>query len=197
MTVPEQWAPMPGFPNYEISSHGRVHSKPRGGKRSRIVKQQLVSGYLRVSLRNPPNRSATGVLVHRAVLEAFIGPAPQGREAAHLDGNRTNNSVDNLCWVTRKENHSHKIVHGTAQRGERASNVKLTEEQVIRIRTELKSDYEWGDLLGISWKTVKRARQGQTWAHLTTPPVKLKIGTRITSGEKAWQKRRIRAGVSV
>jgi len=43
-------------------------------------------------------------LVHRLVLEAFVGPCPDGMEACHLDSDKTNNRVSNLRWDTHLEN---------------------------------------------------------------------------------------------
>ena len=52
-------------------------------------------------------------LVHRLVLEAFVGPCPAEHECAHLNGARDDNRLLNLSWVTRAENAHHKRVHGT------------------------------------------------------------------------------------
>ena len=71
-----------------------------GWSEFREVKPRLVCGYLQVNLsgiRIPK-------LVHRLVAETFI-PNPLGlRDVDHIDGNKTNNRVENLRWVTHKEN---------------------------------------------------------------------------------------------
>jgi hypothetical protein len=51
--------------------------------------------------------------VHCAVLEAFVGPCPPGKECRHLDGNGQNNKLQNLKWGTRLENVQDSIKHGT------------------------------------------------------------------------------------
>lgn len=53
-------------------------------------------------------------LVHRVVLEAFVGPCPEGMECRHVDGNPANNRLDNLAWGTPKENFEDSARHGTA-----------------------------------------------------------------------------------
>ena len=41
--------------------------------------------------------------MHRLLLETFVGSCPNGMECRHIDGNSTNNSLDNLCWGNRIE----------------------------------------------------------------------------------------------
>ena len=99
----EQWLPSRLDPRYEVSSEGRVR---RGG---RVLKPSLSdSGYARV-------RTPRVLLVHKAVLEAFVGPAPSRRhEAAHKDGRKGNNRLDNLEWKLKEHNEADKKAHGTA-----------------------------------------------------------------------------------
>src|SRR3546814_19306228 len=57
--------------------------------------------------------------VHRLVCEAFHGPAPDGQQAAHKDGVRTNCYASNLRWATPASNTADKYGHGTILRGAR------------------------------------------------------------------------------
>src|SRR4051794_38431819 len=52
--------------------------------------------------------------IHRLVLEAFVGPCPDGLECRHLDGDPGNNLLSNLKWGTRLENFQDSVKHGTA-----------------------------------------------------------------------------------
>lgn len=81
-------------------------------------------------------------LVHRLVLEAFVGPCPDKHEGCHYDGNPDNNVLENLRWDTRKENARDRERHNRTLRGERHPLSVVTEEDVRRIR---KMDME-GDL---------------------------------------------------
>jgi hypothetical protein len=126
----ENWRPIPGRDGYEASNLGRIRSVDRViAKRSRsgrIVYAKLKgrvlrlnkagSDYLFVSFRR--GRS----YVHHLILEAFVGPRPAGRQAAHGDGNPLNNAVANLRWAARKENAADKVRHGTAVLGTRSPN---------------------------------------------------------------------------
>ncbi len=101
-SIKEIYKPIDGY-DYEISNTGQVRSVRTG----RILKQFLVNGYLRVGL------SKDGVekkfYIHRLVAQAFI-PNPKNKpQIDHIDGNKQNNRVDNLRWVTSKENNNNPI----------------------------------------------------------------------------------------
>lgn len=102
----ETWKPIKGFGNYSISNHGRVFSK----RKNIVLKGSIRHGYKSVTLYN--NGRIKGFLVSRLVLMAFI-PNPMNKpECSHKDGNKLNNSLDNLEWVTSRENVHHAIKAG-------------------------------------------------------------------------------------
>lgn len=115
----EHWKPVVGFEGlYEVSDHGRVRSldrmTARGLRKGQMMKPfALDTGHLRVRLSRDGRGS--GPLVHRLVLEAFVGPCPDGQEGCHSDGNPENNHVGNLRWATRSENQLDSVRHGTHQ----------------------------------------------------------------------------------
>lgn len=117
-TQPEEWRPVIGREGrYEVSSHGRVRSLDRvittkTGHQRRYKGRMLalvpsVSGYPVVNLGHSDTR-----LVHRLVLESFVGPAPDGHECCHGDGNRTNSHLSNLRWDTSSANNYDIVTHG-------------------------------------------------------------------------------------
>ena len=98
----ETWKTVQGYERYEVSNHGRVRSTNKKGK-TKILKPQLNhSGYYRVWLSN--GGKIKRCLVHRLVASAFI-PNPEGHpQINHIDFKRTNNRVENLEWITHKDN---------------------------------------------------------------------------------------------
>lgn len=106
----EEWRDVPGYEGlYRVSSQGQVYSAHRGGRRLRLSPRS--KGYRAVVLsRGGVTRTR---LVHQLVLEAFIGPRPEGFVTRHLDGNPANNALDNLRWGTYSENVHDSIEHGT------------------------------------------------------------------------------------
>lgn len=115
-----RWAEIPGFPQYEVSDSGQVRSKTRTiqcsnrvtVRQGKVLKPNRDSrNYLQVCLCDHTKRKTA--LVHRLVLEAFVGPAPEGKEACHINGDRQDNRLENLRWGTRSENTRDKMRHGT------------------------------------------------------------------------------------
>ena len=107
-----------GFPNYAITKDGRVCSKPRVSWQGHNLKgkwlkpQNGSSGYRFVILSI--NSKKFTRLIHRLVLETYVGSCPLGSECRHFDGDKQNNRLENLCWGSHKENEQDKIRHGTS-----------------------------------------------------------------------------------
>ena len=92
---------------YEVSNLGRIKSISRNGtiKENRILKPNKVMGYSQVGLQKYGTRKYKKI--HRLVAEAFIPNPENKKEVNHKDGNKANNCVDNLEWVTTSENQLH------------------------------------------------------------------------------------------
>ena len=104
--------------------------------------------------------------VHRLVLYAFCGPAPEGMECCHDDGNPLNNAIANLRWDSGKINQQDRIKHGTHAYGERHQCAKLNSNEVICILELTKTGIPSKEIAaraGISKATVSRIKNGQTW----------------------------------
>lgn len=119
------------FPSYLFSSEGEIVSF--ANKRAAVLKCGLKGKYLGATFVSSDG-TYRHVYLHRLVAEAFYGPAPQGLEARHLDGNRTHNAAVNLRWGTRKQNMRDKDKHGTSPQGERHPMAKLDEQRVRLMR---------------------------------------------------------------
>jgi hypothetical protein len=116
----EIWRPVTGHPGYEVSNLGAVQTSVLYDSAGRVAVESgpvtpALGGpkgkqYIQVSLRcvSPPraknghrNRIArVNRKVHHIVLEAFVGPRPEGAVACHTDCDNLNNKVSNLRWDT-------------------------------------------------------------------------------------------------
>lgn len=157
---PEIIKPIPSFPEYSVSSHGRVFSK-RGSQ----MKVQDSYGY-EVLCLNKKKRT-----VHSLVAEAFIGERPDGLCVAHLDGSRNNNHYKNLKYCTYAENSQHKEAHGTKLCGENATKAVIRDYQAIALREVFKmlprgSVNKFFDLFALNSSSVKRAIYGKSFSHI-------------------------------
>jgi hypothetical protein len=98
--VSTEWRPVVGYEGkYLVSDEGFVWTI----RRAHVLNMELSdSGHLTVQLwRNNKKRR---LQVHCLVLEAFVGPRPDGLECCHNDGDAFNNHLDNLRWDTRSAN---------------------------------------------------------------------------------------------
>ena len=116
------------FEYYDVTQDGKVINLRTG----RILKPDLIwDGYERVTLSQ--NGKLKRFRVHRLVADAFI-PNPFNLPFVnHIDGNKRNNKIDNLEWVSCKDNTIHAFDNGLRPSSENHYSAKLTENQVKQI----------------------------------------------------------------
>lgn len=92
------WLPIPSWPEYHVSDDGRI-SKKGGPTKGELSQGAMPAGYRYVLLRRPGSRKKHKVYVHLAMLEAFVGPPPEGPHHGHHENEiRDDNRLDNLRW---------------------------------------------------------------------------------------------------
>ena len=171
--ITEVWKPIPSLNNkYEASNKGRF----RNAETKKVLKQfENSNGYMILQAR-PEKNKTVNVRVHQAVAEAFLGQRPYGYVVNHKDGNKHNNHVTNLEYVTSGENNKHALDNGLrhtanmkekAVRGEKHCRATITEDDVYRI---LKARDETGygcrklsKMLGISRGVINPILNGRSW----------------------------------
>lgn len=163
---------------YEVSNMGRVRniqrwvkSKGPGKKFLPVVirKPQLNRyGYPVVCLNGKPK--AVLKSIHRMVVEAFIGPIPDGMQVNHKDGNKENNHLDNLeiCTGSQNQLHRHRVLG--QHRGEKHPRAVLTNKsvrQIIKMFDDGFSNREIGERFGVDRTTIGHIKKGKTWGWLS------------------------------
>lgn len=110
----EQWRPIPGFEGlYEVSDQGRVKTLPRWRITHERIHKGAVrpsDGHIQVNLRKDGHAYPT--YAHTLVMLAFVGPRPEGADIRHLNGDPTDNRLDNLTYGSRSENLHDAVRHG-------------------------------------------------------------------------------------
>lgn len=162
--VAEEWRPVVGFEGrYEVSDIGRVRSLLSGGTILRPRANHLRFGYLQINLRHGGSRRVVTRTVHRIVLEAFVGPKPVGKQCNHIDGDKSNNRLSNLEWVTCGENHIHAARMGLYARSKISiHNIGEIRKRLARgemVRTLARS-------FSVCDSTIGHIKAGRTWRHI-------------------------------
>lgn len=192
---PERWLTVIGWEDlYEVSDLGRVRSLDRWLRNSRDSGYNLRRGKILRLRTDTRGRHSIALRYHhrqheiyvgRLVLEAFVGPCPEGMECCHGPARNPDGSqcdrLDNIRWDTRQANNGpDKLRDGTLLRGERNGFAKLTEADVSEIRALYESTRHlplhhpdrWtlemlAERHSCSLSRVSRVVRRESWTHLT------------------------------
>lgn len=171
----ETWKIIPKCPNYAASTKGRIKrlTKSCGTQAGLILKQALrkrkVGGYKSVMLCHHNRKT---YFVHRLVAITFLGPRPENNQVNHLNGNKSDNRLQNLEWTTQSLNMRHARDNGflSLHRGEEHWNAKLTNKAICVIWNAPKSkDFrlKLSKQFSISRATINDIKSQRTWKHFT------------------------------
>ena len=150
--------PVKGYEGlYEIDSNSNVYH------RKGVLKPFAKNGYLAVNLTK--DKICKHYYVHRLVAEAFI-PNPNGfKEVNHINCDKHDNSVDNLEWCDRKHNLNHSYEHGLKRRGETHGMHKLSENDVVYIKSNrgIIPQKTLAERYGVKQCTISAIQCGRIW----------------------------------
>lgn len=170
--------------NYQVSSNGEVFSNIS----NKLLKPfKNPGGYLYIHLHI--NGKVVKKSIHSITAETFI-PNPEHKpQINHIDGNKENNNVSNLEWITQKDNNIHALKLGLrkAPSGEKVHFAKYTSKQIHQVCKEIERDEldldEIEKLSGVPVKTIGEIRNQKIWKDISkyynfpkSPSIKSKIG---------------------
>lgn len=169
----EIWLPVTVNPNYAVSNLGRVkRTKQSSGAVAGRIMRQYPSNHssLRVMLHYGERNRTINHLTHRLVALAFIGEPPEGKNNVnHIDCNPQNNRVENLEWVSHKENSRHMVNLGNSRRGEKSHHTTLKDADIPVIWEAIQSGFTLKDIgqrFGVSANVIGDIKRGNTWRHI-------------------------------
>ena len=122
----EAWRDIPGFPDYQASDLGRIRSRKSGTWKVLRPTPHSKTGYLAVSPRVDGRYLTRSV--HRLIAATFLGKA-SGRDVNHINGNKQDNRLRNIEYLSRGDNHRHAYRTGLREPVGR----KLTRDEVRTI----------------------------------------------------------------
>jgi len=166
MLDPDTWRQIRGSPAYWVSTHGQIISTMK--RRPRMIAPIKSGKYLAITYWDSEHRRHREY-VHRLVLKTWVGDPRPGQEAGHLNGNRHDNRLANLAWVTRQENANHRIIHGTVGVGASNPMAVLTDEKVRSMRADRIAGmpyYKIAAKYNVSTMTAHRAITRTSWRHI-------------------------------
>jgi hypothetical protein len=163
MNITEVFHDIEGYEGlYEVSNLGRIR---RGNK---ILNPPKYSTGYRVQKLSKEG-VAERVLVHRLVAKAFILNPEDKPCVNHKDGNKENNSVTNLEWITLKDNIIHATKTGLRSKGSAHPTAKLKESDIPLIRELLSRKLpqrKIADFFGVRQAAIRDIKNNLTWKHV-------------------------------
>ena len=166
----EVWKDIPGFEGeYMASTLGRIKSLKRG---KGVIRKLTTDSYgYKILVLIDKVGKRHHVKAHRMIAITFV-PNPNKHETVnHKNGNKSDNSLDNLEWMTFSENSKHGWDSGAMRMGERHALSKLTDTDVIEIINANNAGFttkEISSAFGVSYSSIRHILRGETWKSVTS-----------------------------
>lgn len=171
----EIWKDVVGYEGYyQISNFGNVKSLSRiklhKGYIPLLTKEKLMKininkyGYSYISLEK--NKKQKYCLIHRLVGIAFIDNNKNKTDINHKNGVKHDNRLENLEWLTRKENTIHSAKTGLTKIGELNYCTKLKNKDVLKIRESSLSTKELSQIYNVSVSTIYNIKSRKKWKYI-------------------------------
>lgn len=156
--IDTEWRAVEGYPNYCVSKDGEVLNQKRGVL---LTPYEEPHGYFQVTLSH--GGSSKKFRLHRLVAQCFLERVEGKEHVNHKNGDKSDNSVNNLEWCSPKENQTHAIETGLSNnKGQNNGMSKLTDSEVAAIR-KLSSTFTQKELaneFGVSRTCITRILNG-------------------------------------
>lgn len=159
MDVKELWKPLDEYKGIQVSSVGRIKKAANKSRKERILTHfpKDRDGYYRCSVQKLDG-TWTSQPVHRLVAKAFLANPNNKSCVNHKDSNRINNKIDNLEWVTPKENVHHSFKNGMRKECKEVPKKSLLTEFQINEIDNLRKLYtvnQIAKLYNIEYQSLK------------------------------------------
>lgn len=150
------------YPNYEVSNLGRVRNKNKGNILKWIDNGK---GYQSVKIYNSSRPQGRRCLVHRLVLSTF-NRIDIEMDVNHIDGNKTNNRLDNLEWVTKSDNTRHAHLTGLFTSRNKLSIEDVKEIKKLVAEENRESYRKIAEKFGVKDSIVNKIALGQLYGYV-------------------------------
>lgn len=156
--IMEEWKKIVGWPKYDVSNLGNVR------RNNNKIKSFLNNhGYPSFNVIDRNFRKM--LRVHREVAKCFVEPF-QGILVRHLDGDKKNCDSSNLAWGDHFQNELDKKNHGKSLMGEGHHRHKLTNDEVLIIRSSLEKRGILAIMFNVNPVTIWNIKTRRSWRHL-------------------------------
>jgi hypothetical protein len=190
----EIWQDITGYENsYQISNKGQVRSKDRYRLKrwnkfgtlekilykSKLLKGQISHGYQIISLSKDGLKKQH--YIHRLVAGAFIDNTSNKREVNHIDGNKLNNELSNLEWVSSKENkihcrknHLQRIAKGNDYRNAKLNDTMIKDILLLYHFSNI-SQHKIAQKYNVCQQLINGIVNRKRWKHIPEPGEQIKL----------------------